>query len=606
MTTAIELEGITKRFPGVVANDNVNLRVEQGEIHAICGENGAGKSTLMKILYGMQAADEGVMRVNGDEVNFSSPTDAIDHGIGMVHQHFMLADQLTVLENVILGAEPDKRSLDLGRVVLPAIGFIVAAIAILLVGNGVFPRVLLLAVLGGVALWWFGTRIDFTTAESRLKRVADDYGLTVDLRQVVETLEVGERQRVEIIKVLYRGAEILILDEPTAVLVPQEVEALFDNMRELKANGATILFIDHKLEEVLEIADSITVLRHGKTVASMKNEGVTAHELAELMVGSELPTPETSLSTVTEDIALEIRNLSMVDDGPTEVEARFQEALDTLDEAGAVEAEQQETLDAERQRFRRPETRRTVDDVSIVIHRGEILGIAGVEGNGQGDLVNAIIGTEPIADGSIHLHGTDISHWSVRRRREAGIGYVPEDRHREGLLLESPLWENAALGHQTQAPYGSRWFLDRNGAREQTERIREAFDVRTPNIDVSAHALSGGNQQKLIIGRELTSDPSLLVASHPTRGIDVGAQAAVWDQIRQARADGLATLLISADLDELIGLSDTIVVMFRGRLVARLSPDDVTPRDLGAYMTGAALQGSPAGPADASDEGAMQ
>jgi simple sugar transport system ATP-binding protein len=500
---AIELEGITKRFPGVVANDNVNLVVERGEIHAICGENGAGKSTLMKILYGMQPPDEGTMRVNGQVVDFSSPIDAIDKGIGMVHQHFMLADQLTVLENVILGAEPTH-------------------------GGG---------------------RINFAEAENHLRSVADDYGLKIDVHEMVETLEVGERQRVEIIKVLYRGAEILILDEPTAVLVPQEVEALFENMRELRANGATILFIDHKLDEVLEIADSITVLRHGKTVATLPNEGVTAHELAELMVGSELPTPATAESTVTDTVALAIRDLTVHEDG-----------------------------------------RVALESVSLSIHKGEILGIAGVEGNGQGELVDAIIGTGDIRNGSIELHGEDITRWDVRARREAGIGYVPEDRHHEGLLLTSPLWENAALGHQTEAPYGSRWFIDRAGARKQTEAIREAFDVRTPSIDVSAHALSGGNQQKLIIGRELTANPSLLVAAHPTRGIDVGAQAAVWDQMRQARADGLATLLISADLDELIGLSDTIVVMLRGRLVARLSPDDVTPRDLGAYMTGAALQ----------------
>ena len=506
MAAAIELEGITKRFPGVIANDNVNLTVEKGEIHAICGENGAGKSTLMKILYGMQPPDEGTMKVNGEVVQFDSPTDAIERGIGMVHQHFMLADNLTVLENVILGAEP------------------MAA----------------------------GGRINFGSAHDRLGQVAAEYGLDVDLDELVETLEVGQRQRVEIIKVLYRGAEILILDEPTAVLVPQEVEALFDNMRELKASGATILFIDHKLDEVLEISDSITVLRQGKTIASMKNEGVTAHDLAELMVGSELPTPETSESTVTDVVALQIDDLTVVDD----------------------------------------DDRPIIANINLSIHKGEIVGIAGVEGNGQSELVDAIIGTAAAAHGSIRLLGEDITRLNVRARRELGIGYVPEDRQHEGLLLGSPLWENAALGHQTQAPYGSRWFFNRAGARKQTQIIRDEFDVRTPNIDVSAHALSGGNQQKLIIGRELTADPKLLVAAHPTRGIDVGAQAAVWDQLRAARSDGLATLLISADLDELIGLSDVLIVMLRGAFVARLEPDAVTPRDLGAYMTGAATQGA--------------
>ena len=504
MSAAIELTGVTKRFPGVIANDNVNLTVEKGEIHAICGENGAGKSTLMKILYGLQGADEGTMKVNGEEVMFSSPNDAIDHGIGMVHQHFMLADQLTVLENIILGAEPTGA----------------------------------------------GGAIKFKDAEAQLAKVANQYGLTIDPNDLVETLEVGERQRVEIIKVLYRGADILILDEPTAVLVPQEVEALFENMRDLKEAGATILFIDHKLDEVLEISDSITVLRHGKTVGTMANDGVTAHDLAELMVGSELPTPETSESTVTDQVALSIRDLTVVDD----------------------------------------DARPVIEGIDLQIHKGEILGIAGVEGNGQGELVDAIIGTAASSHGVIELLGKDITKMSVRKRRESGIGYVPEDRHREGLLLDAPLWENAALGHQTQAPYGSRWLIDRKGTRQQTAAIKEEFDVRTPNINVSAHALSGGNQQKLIIGRELTSNPSLLIAAHPTRGIDVGAQASVWEQIREARAGGLATLLISADLDELIGLSDTILVMLRGRLVAQVDPNNVTPRDLGAYMTGAASQ----------------
>jgi simple sugar transport system ATP-binding protein len=503
MAAAIELSGITKRFPGVIANDNVNLTVEKGEIHAICGENGAGKSTLMKILYGMQPADEGTMKVNGELVNFSSPNDAIDRGIGMVHQHFMLADNLTVLENIILGAEPTA---------------------------------------GGV--------IKFKEAEDHLAEVAEDYGLAIDPDDLVETLEVGERQRVEIIKVLYRGADILILDEPTAVLVPQEVEALFDNMRELKAAGSTIIFIDHKLDEVLEISDSITVLRHGKTVASMPNDGVTAHDLAELMVGSELPTPDTTDSTVTDKVVLAVNAITVVNE----------------------------------------DGRPVIENIDLDIHEGEILGIAGVEGNGQGELVDAIIGTAHVSHGSIELLGQDITKHAVRKRREAGIAYVPEDRHHEGLMLEAPLWENAALGHQTQPPYGSRWFINRDGARAQTELIREQFDVRTPNIDVSAHALSGGNQQKLLIGRELTSDPTMLIAAHPTRGIDVGAQAAVWEQIRTARAEGLATLLISADLDELIGLSDRIIVMLRGRLVARLAPEEVTPRDLGAYMTGAATQ----------------
>ncbi|MCH1513250.1 MAG: ABC transporter ATP-binding protein [Acidimicrobiales bacterium] len=507
MASAIELIGITKRFPGVLANDNVNLTVEEGEIHAVCGENGAGKSTLMKILYGMQPPDEGTMRIFGEERVFNSPNEAIDIGIGMVHQHFMLANQLTVLENVILGAEPTKK--------------------------------------GGL--------IDFNKASAHLDEVGKAYGLTVDPFDLVESLAVGERQRVEIIKVLFRGAKILIFDEPTAVLVPQEVEELFRNMRELKANGATIIFIDHKLEEVLEIADTITVLRQGRTVETVKPANVSAAFLAELMVGAELPKPQLTAAKPGEAIGIELNEVTVLDS----------------------------------------DERPIVDNVSLKVRQGEILGIAGVEGNGQHELVAAILGTTKTETGRIALMGNDIINSSVRQRRENGLGYIPQDRQEEGLLLTAPLWENAALGHQTSKPFSGgwrQWFIDRGGSRSQTERIRKEYDVRTPNVEVSAHALSGGNQQKLIVGREMVSEPSVLVASHPTRGIDVGAQAAVWKQIREARSRGLATLLISADLDELIGLSDVIVVMFRGRVVAKLDPSEITPRSLGAYMTGAALE----------------
>lgn len=505
MPYAIELTGITKRFPGVVANEQVSLAVEVGEIHAICGENGAGKSTLMKILYGMQPADEGAIRVFDKEVHLGSPTDAIAAGIGMVHQHFMLADQLTVLENVILGAEPTRSA----------------------------------------------GRIDFARARAHLREVGQAYGLTVDPDDRVETLEVGERQRVEIIKVLFRGARILILDEPTAVLVPQEVEELFRNLRGLKSAGTTIIFIDHKLDEVLEVADTITVLRQGRSVATVKPGDVTAPDLAELMIGSELPTAQTIGVTVTDEVALEVKGLTVVE------------------EDGRV----------------------VVDDVSLRVRRGEVLGIAGVEGNGQAELIAAIIGTAAATAGTILFLGEDVTHATVRHRREAGIGYIPHDRHREGLLLQAPLWESAALGHQTRAPFAKGLFVDRAGARERTEWVRREFDVRTPSVEVATHALSGGNQQKLIVGRELAAEPAVLLAAHPTRGIDVGAQAAVWDDMRAARAAGLATLLVSADLDELIGLSDTIAVMMRGRLVAMLDPATLTARELGAHMTGAGVRG---------------
>ena len=505
MASAVKLEGITKRFPGVIANDGVNLDVAAGEIHAICGENGAGKSTLMKILYGMQAPDEGRMVVNGEEVSFSSPKDAIARGIGMVHQHFMLADNLSVLENIILGSEPANRGV-----------------------------------------------INFPEARRQILALGEDYGLKVGTRDLVESLEVGERQRIEIIKVLFRGAKILILDEPTAVLVPQEVEELFRNMRDLKAEGHTIIFIDHKLDEVLEIADTITVIRAGKTIDTVKPEDVTARDLAELMVGSELPVPELRESTVTDHVVIEAIDAAADDD------------------AGS------------------PKMR----GVTLKVHKGEILGIAGVEGNGQAEFVEAVMGMRPLTSGSISLEGVRMLGWGTRRRREAGIGYIPEDRTRRGLLAGFPLWENDMLGHQSMEPFvKSGFWIQTDDARQHTEKVVEQFDVRTPSVDVAAHALSGGNQQKLIVGREMSADLVALIAAHPTRGIDVGAQAAVWEELRHARAAGLAVILISADLEELIGLSDRLVVMLRGELVAELDPNDVTPRDLGSYMTGAAKQG---------------
>ncbi|MGQ0670579.1 MAG: ABC transporter ATP-binding protein [Actinomycetota bacterium] len=503
---SVELRGITKRFPGVVANDGIELRVMPVEVHAIVGENGAGKSTLMKILYGMQLPDEGTIHVEGREHRFRSPKDAIAAGIGMVHQHFMLADNLTVLENVILGSEPSR---------------------------------------AGV--------IDFKRARERIRDLSGGYGEPLDPSRLVEDLGVGERQRLEIIKVLYRGARILILDEPTAVLVPQEVEDLFRNLAELKRQGVTIIFISHKLDEVLAVADTITVIRSGRTVATVKPSDVTPSQLAELMVGSELPRPETRGSTVTDEVALDVEGLGV-----------------------------------------RKADRWLLRDVSFRIHRGEVVGIAGVEGNGQQELVQAIMGLQPASEGEIRLGGRDITSWETRARREAGIGYIPEDRQELGLLLPSPLWENTMLGHQTAMPFARGPWVDHRGARSRTEQVVREFRVMTPGADAPAYALSGGNQQKLIVGREMTASPLVLIASQPTRGIDVAAQAAVWEEVRRARAAGLGVLLISADLEELIGLSDTLYVILRGRLVAKVDPSTVTPEELGSYMTGARGEGDAA------------
>ncbi|SCK31063.1 ABC transporter ATP-binding protein [Streptomyces sp. CcalMP-8W] len=498
----MEVHGITKRFPGVVANHDIDITIGKGTVHALVGENGAGKSTLMKILYGMQKPDEGTIAINGEQVSFSNPGEAIERGIGMVHQHFMLADNFTVLENVVLGGEK-----------LHGIG---------------------------------------AGARKKIKEISDAYGLGIRPDVLVEDLGVADRQRVEILKVLYRGARILILDEPTAVLVPQEVDALFANLRELKAEGLTVIFISHKLGEVLSVADDITVIRRGTTVGTADPATTTTKQLAELMVGSELPSPETRESTVTDVPMLRVQDLS----------------LTVTDPDGTV--------------------RDVLAGVDFTIHKGEVLGIAGVEGNGQTELIEALMGMRDPDGGVITLDTADISHAPTRRRRESGIGYIPEDRHRHGVLLEAPLWENRILGHVTEKPNSRGWLLDNKAARTDTERIVREYDVRTPGIEVTAASLSGGNQQKLIVGREMSHAPKLLIAAHPTRGVDVGAQAQIWDQIRAARREGLAVLLISADLDELIGLSDTLRVMYRGRLVADADPATITPEELGSAMTGAA------------------
>ncbi|MFI8518386.1 ABC transporter ATP-binding protein [Streptomyces sp. NPDC085481] len=539
---AVELHGITKRFPGVVANRDIAITVRKGTVHALIGENGAGKSTLMKILYGMQKPDEGTIAIDGERVSFSSPGDAIARGIGMVHQHFMLADNLTVLENVVLGGEK---------------------------------------------LYGIGAK-----ARRKIQEISDAYGLGVRPDALVEDLGVADRQRVEILKVLYRGARILILDEPTAVLVPQEVDALFDNLRELKSEGLTVIFISHKLGEVLKVADDITVIRRGTTVGTADPKTATTKQLAELMVGTELPSPETRESTVTDVPMLQVQALTLTEAGAAAAAPLTSAA--PPDPSGAIGLQEV------------GEGRKLLDDISLTIHKGEILGIAGVEGNGQTELIEALMGMNNPDAGVITLDGQDISKVSVRKRREGGIGYIPEDRHRHGLLLEAPLWENRILGHVTEAPNSKRGILDPKAARKDTERIVREYDVRTPGIEVTAASLSGGNQQKLIVGREMSHAPKFLIAAHPTRGVDVGAQAQIWDAIRDARREGLAVLLISADLDELIGLSDTLRVMYRGKLVADADPATITPEELGSAMTGAAtgrLEGSDESAAEHPEDG---
>jgi simple sugar transport system ATP-binding protein len=496
---AVELKGIEKRFPGVIANHDVNLKVRPGTIHAIVGENGAGKSTLMKTLYGMHQPEAGEIFVNNEHKVFKSPSDAIGAGIGMVHQHFMLADNFTVLENIILGAEPAHRGV-----------------------------------------------ISFSEARTKIEAIMDSSGTHVNLDAPTSDLGVGQRQRVEILKVLYRGARVLILDEPTAVLVPQEVDELFNNLHRLVADGSTIIFISHKLDEVLAVSDDITVIRAGTTVAEVKPNGVTRAQLAELMVGSELPSPHGRSSEIGTEVRLEVRNLSVAGPGDKHV----------------------------------------VDDVSFTIRAGEVLGVAGVEGNGQFELCEAILGQLHPLSGTVIIAGDDITDTTPHHRLVNGLSYIPFDRHREGLLLEAPLWENTLLGRDADEQFLKGPFINAAATRADSRQVIREFDVRTPSEVVPAYALSGGNQQKLLVGRELSSNPQVLIAAHPTRGVDIGAQAAIWDKLRTARDEGLAVLLVSADLEEVIGLSDNIVVMFDGRINARLTPTDATPELLGTYMTG--------------------
>jgi len=500
MKLAINIKKITKTYPGVLANSEVSIVVNSGDIHAIVGENGAGKSTLMKMLYGMVKPDEGSIEIFQSTANMSSPKDAINLGIGMVHQHFMLAKNLTVLENIILGIDKP-----------------------------------------------FLKNIRLSKYRSEIKKVMDTYSLKIDLNQYVEELSVGEKQRVEIIKVLYRGAKILILDEPTAVLVPQEVKELFENLRDLKNNGVTVLFISHKLDEVLEIADRISVMRAGRMIDTVNNNNVSKVQLAEMMIGKSLPTPPPRTKPSDKEEVLSVHKLS------------------STDESG----------------------RSIFEDVTFKVHKSEILGIAGVEGNGQKEVVESIIGIQPLDMGEIIFQGRDIKNQGTRERLESGISFIPEDRQLQAMIMDMNLTNNVIIGRQNIDKYkSSLGTVKMKNAVQESEKVIESFEVKTPSTSTIATALSGGNQQKFVVGRELEDNPSLLIASQPTRGIDIGAQALIWEKLRNSRDEGLSVLLISADLEELIGLSDRIIVFYQGKLVKELNAQKVSPEELGGYMTG--------------------
>ncbi len=490
----VVMEHITKRFPGVVANDDVSLELRPGEVHALIGENGAGKSTLMRVLYGMYPASEGRILLGGEEVSIASPRVALQHGIGMVHQHFVLVDPFTVTENVILGDEDS-------------------------------------------------VILDMESAHQKVAALAQTYGFQVRPSAVIEDLSVGEEQRVEILKALFRGVEILILDEPTAVLTPLEAKDLFANLRRLRDDGKAIVFISHKLDEVLDIADRITVLRRGKVVGETAPAHTSKAKLAEMMVGRPV--------------------LFRLEKPDVEIGEPILEVEGLLGEG-------------------------KLNGVGLQVRAREILGVAGVEGNGQKELAEALIGLRKPAAGTIRLAGTDIMGWSVAEIRNAGVAYIPEDRHEQGLVLDMTVWENAVLGREDDPPFTSRiGILFIQKIKEMASRLVKLFDVRTRSINVKASTLSGGNQQKLVLARELDTSPKLLIASQPTRGLDVGAIEFVWRQILNQKEEGRGVLLISAELDEIYALSDRIVTIYEGRITGEYTPD-TPPEELGAGMLGAA------------------
>jgi len=499
--SAVEMRGITKRFPGVLANDDVDLTVESGTVHALLGENGAGKTTLMNCLYGLYEPTEGTVAVDGERRSFDTPRDAIEAGVGMIHQHFMLVDPMTVTENITLGNEPTK--------------------------------------LGGLF-------VDREKAREEVVELSDRYGFEVDPDARIDDISVGVQQRVEILKTLYRGADVLVLDEPTAVLTPQEVDDLFAVLDGLTDNGKTIIFITHKLGEAMDAADAITVLRDGENVGTVDADTTTREELAELMVGREVllevePRPSTPGEVVlaVEDLVVE-------------------------DERG-VEA---------------------VGGVSLSVREGEIFGIAGVDGNGQRELVEAITGMHDADDGELRFEGDDLTALSRRERIEAGMSYVPEDRQEHGLVMDFDLVENGLLGSQHSEPFARRGRIDWERTRDHAEDVVSEYDVRPPNADTRAVSLSGGNQQKFLVGRELKRDPRLLIASHPTRGVDVGSIEFIHERLLSLRAQGVAVLLVSSKLEEVQALSDRFAVMYEGDVVETVAPDDVTEEELGLLMAG--------------------
>ena len=497
---------ITKRFPGIIANDNITLQLRRGEIHALLGENGAGKSTLMSVLFGLYQPEEGTIKKDGKVVQIKDPNDANDLGIGMVHQHFKLVEVFSVLDNIILGVEPTR-----------------------------------------------GPFLQKDEARKKVVELSEKYGLKVDPDAMVEDISVGMQQRTEILKMLYRDNEILIFDEPTAVLTPQEIEELMDIMRGLKAEGKSILFITHKLNEIMAVADRCSVLRKGRYIGTVDVAGTTKEELSRMMVGRDVEFQVHKEPCTPGETVLEVKDLTVAS---------------------------------------KIHKNNAVKHVSFQCRAGEIVCIAGIDGNGQSELVYGLTGIEPLEGGTITLKGQDITHVPIRRRSVLGMSHIPEDRHKYGLVLDYSLEDNLVLQRYFEPEFVGGGFLKRKAIRDYAQRLIEQYDVRSGQGPVTmARSMSGGNQQKAIIAREIDKDPELLIAVQPTRGLDVGAIEYIHGQIVAQRDAGKAVLLVSLELDEVMSLSDRILVMYEGEIVGELDPKTTTVEELGLYMAGAKREG---------------
>ncbi|RWZ60433.1 ABC transporter ATP-binding protein [Halobacillus fulvus] len=499
MDYVIEMLNIRKEFPGIVANDNITLQVEKGEIHALLGENGAGKSTLMNVLFGLYQPERGEIRVRGEKVNINNPNVANELGIGMVHQHFMLVDTFTVTENIILGSEPKKAG-----------------------------------------------KVDIKKAEKEVQELSERYGLNVDPRAKIRDISVGMEQRVEILKTLYRGAEILIFDEPTAVLTPQEIKELIEIMKSLVKEGKSIILITHKLKEIMEVCDRCTVIRKGEGIGTVDVSETNPTELASLMVGREVNFSTEKTPATPKETYLSVQDLRVKDWRGVEM----------------------------------------VKGLNLDVRAGEIVGLAGVDGNGQTELIEAITGLKKSESGSIKLHDKVITNLTPRKVTESGVSHIPQDRHKYGLVLDFPIGENMVLQSYYQEPFAKKGVMNFKNIYKKAQELIEEYDVRTPDAYTKARALSGGNQQKAIIGREVDRSPDLIIAAQPTRGLDVGAIEFIHKKLIEERDKGRAVLLLSFELDEIMNLSDRIAVMFDGQIIAEVKPEETNEQDLGLLMAG--------------------